>query len=91
MQQQIPPQRQRLRETRITKAIGYLKKLPMMSQPAASTYDLGRAAIHGERRGRWMPPSAVSSLGMAIGVELLRRGRVMVTRQNAFTLLPVSS
>ena len=50
----------------------------------ASAIELGKAAIEGEHRACKIPISGQESIGLSIGLELVRRNLASVTRNNQF-------
>ena len=70
----------RLRLVREAKAIAFLKR----QRFATSAFEIGNAALRGEARASAIPPNAKEAIGLSIGVELVRRKLVKVTRENRF-------
>jgi hypothetical protein len=70
----------RLRLIREAKAIAFLKR----QRFATSAFEIGNAALSGEARASAIPPNAKEAIGLSIGVELVRRKLVKVTRENRF-------
>ena len=73
----------KLRQRRENKALICLK-----IKNIASAIELGQAAIEGEDRA---PTSGKESIGLSIGLELVRRDLASVTRNNQFRVIRKSA
>jgi hypothetical protein len=80
-----------MQTTREERATAFLRALATEQTRHASALSLGIAATRSERRAKWLPMKIKSAIGLAIGVELVRRGIATVTKGNRFELLRVSS
>ena len=72
----------RLRDQRENRALMRLKIIGV-----ASALELGRAAIAGEERASKIPLSGQESIGLSIGLELVRRKCALPTRNNQFRVV----
>src|SRR3974390_2892798 len=73
----------RQRDKRIARA---LTRLQQLRRPATA-FEIGTAAIEGERRAKCITRDGREQIGMAIAVALARRGLLAATPDNQFLLI----
>jgi hypothetical protein len=72
----------RHRDVREAKAFAYLQR-----HPYASAFELGNAAVAGEKRSSKMSRQGKEAIGISIAVHLMRCKKLGVTRRNDFRLV----
>jgi hypothetical protein len=77
----MPAQANRLRRNRELNALRHL-----LMRGVASARDLGEAAVRGEERAAQIPVRGKESIGLSIGVSLVRRGLARPTATNDFRI-----
>jgi hypothetical protein len=72
--------------TREAKALAFISR-----SGRASTIEIGRAAVAGEDRARFMPWPAKDAIGLSIAIALAKRGLIEATPGNQFRIVRPNS